>query len=225
MTDWAAWGTAVGTLALAGTTFVAVRSSNRSARIAERALLAGLRPVLTPSRPQDAGEQVQFADGRVFDVAAGRALVREENGVVYLAIALRNVGSGVAVLRGYRLEAESAERTAKDPLGPARHRRGDIAPDPSVFSEQQRDLYVPAGNLGFWQAALRDPGDERHRRTTEAIATGGRITVDLLYADHEDGQQTITRFVLLPDLDERWRCDVTRHWSLDPLPKLGFGAS
>ena len=40
MTDWAAWGTAVGTLALAGTTLVAVRSSNRSARIAEETAAA-----------------------------------------------------------------------------------------------------------------------------------------------------------------------------------------
>jgi hypothetical protein len=220
MTDWAAWGTAVGTLALAGTTFVAVRSSNRSARIAERALLVGLRPMLTPSRPEDPDEQVQFADGRLFEVTAGRALVREEDGVHYLAMALRNVGAGVAVLRGYHLEAESIDQVTQDPLGPARHRRGDAAPDPAVFSEQQRDLYVPPGSLGFWQAALRDPGDERHCRVREAIATSGRITVDLLYADHEDGQPTITRFVLLPDSGERWRCDVTRHWSLEPLPRL-----
>jgi hypothetical protein len=221
MTDWAAWGTAVGTLALAGTTLVAVRSANRSARIAERALLVGLRPMLTPSRPEDRGEQVQFADGRVFDIAAGRAMVRDDNGVVYLAIALRNVGAGVAVLRGYHLQAESAERVAADPLGPARHRRGDTAPDPAAFSEQQRDLYVPPGSPGFWQAALRDPRDERYDSAKEAIATGGRITIDLLYADHEGGQDTITRFVLLPERDDRWRCDVTRHWSLEPLPRLG----
>jgi len=41
MTDWAAWGTSAGTLALAGATFAAIRSSNRSARIAERGLLPG----------------------------------------------------------------------------------------------------------------------------------------------------------------------------------------
>ena len=41
MTDWASWGTAAGTLVLAGATFAAIRSSNRSARIAERSLLAG----------------------------------------------------------------------------------------------------------------------------------------------------------------------------------------
>jgi hypothetical protein len=28
-------------------------------------------------------------------------------------------------------------------------------------------------------------------------------------------QPTITRFVLLPDEDERWRCDVTRHWNIE----------
>lgn len=216
MTDWAAWGTAVGTLALAGTTLAAVRSANRSARIAERALLAGLRPVLAPSRPEDNDEHVQFADGLVFEVPAGRAMVREQDGVVYLAIPLRNVGAGVAVLRGYHLEAESAELVARDPLGPARHRRGDAAPDRSAFSEQQRDLYVASGSLGFWQAALRDPGDERLQSASEAIATAGRLTVDLLYSDHEGGQETITRFMLLPDHGERWRCDVTRHWSLAP---------
>jgi hypothetical protein len=215
MTEWAAWGTSVGTLVLAGATFAAVRSSNRSARIAERTLLAGLRPVLTPSRREDPAEQVQFADGRVFEVVGGRAMVREQNGVVYLAIPLRNVGTGIALLRGYRIEAENGERVANDPLGPARHKRGDVAPDPGAFSEQQRDLYIASGSLGFWQAALRDPSDERYRHATEAIQTSGRITVDLLYGDPEGGQPTITRFVLLPGEGERWRCDVTRHWSPD----------
>jgi hypothetical protein len=214
MTDWAAWGTAVGTLVLAGATFVAVRSSNRSARIAERTLLAGLRPTLTPSRPEDPSEQVQFADGRVFEVLGGRAMVREEDGIIYLAIPVRNVGAGIALLQGYHLEAESSEHVAQDPRGPARHRRGDAAPDQSLFAEQQRDLYIASGSLGFWQAALRDPNDERYARTHDAIATGGRVTVDLLYTDHDGGQPTITRFVVLPDAEGRWRCDVTRYWSL-----------
>jgi hypothetical protein len=214
MTEWAAWGTSIGTLVLAGATFAAVRSSNRSARVAERALLAGLRPVLTPSRPEDPSEQVQFADGRVFEVGGGGATVRDEHGVIYLALPLRNAGAGTALLRGYHIEAESAQDVAQDPLGPARHRRGDQAPDPSTFSEQQRDLFVASGGLGFWQAALRDPGERRYERTRDAIGTAGRITVDLLYTDHEGGQPTITRFVLLPGTDGRWRCDVTRYWSL-----------
>ena len=213
MTDWAAWGTSAGTLVLAGATFAAVRSSNRSARIAERSLLAGLRPVLARPREQDPDVQVQFADGRTFEVGAGGALVREEDGVIYLAIALRNVGAGIATLRSYQVQAEPAERVAHDPLGPARHRRGDPAPDASTFSEQQRDLYVPLGDLGFWQAARRDPGSEPYTSLQEAIRTRGRITVDVLYTDHEGGQPTITRFVLLADADGTWRCDVAHHWS------------
>jgi hypothetical protein len=215
MTDWAAWGTSVGTLVLAGATFAAVRSSNRSARVAERTLLVGLRPLLVTSRAQDPAEQVQFADGRTFAVSAGRAMVRHENGVIYLAIPLRNVGSGIAVLHGYHLEPEAARKVAQDPLGPARHRRGDPAPDQSSFFEQQRDLYVASADGGFWQAALRDPGTELYAAMVEAIETSGRITVDLLYRDHDGGQPTITRFVLLPGASEDWRCDVTRHWTLE----------
>jgi hypothetical protein len=213
MTDWAAWGTSVGTLVLAGATFAAVRSSNRSARIAERALLAGLRPLLTPSRPDDPDEKVQFADGRVLDVRAGRGMLRCESGVIYLAIPLRNVGTGIALLRGYHLEGESPEAVASDPQGTARHRRGDRAPELSEFAEQQRDLYVSPGSVGFWQAALRNPGDDRYEHLKDALERAGRVTVDLLYTDHEGGQATITRFVLLPDAEDGWRCDVAHHWN------------
>jgi hypothetical protein len=215
MTDWASTGTAVGTLVLAGATFAAVRSGNRSARIAERTLLAGLLPVLVPGGREDPHEQVLFADGRVLEVGGGRATVEETNDVIYLALPLANVGSGLALLLGYRLEAQTGEDVRRDPLGPARHRRGDVLPDLSTLRPQQRDLYIAPGRVGFWQAALRDPSDPLHAATIEAIRTSGRLTVDLLYGDHEGGQPSLTRFVLLPD-EPGWRCDVARHWSLDP---------
>jgi hypothetical protein len=228
MTDWVVLseaGTAVGTLVLAAATFAAVRSANRTARVAERTLLAGLRPALVPAGPADPAEPVQFADGRVLAVGTGRATIAETGSVIYLAIPLRNVGAGLAVLRGYHLEAESAQQVAADPRGPARHLRGDLAPDPLAFLRQQRDLYVPPGRAGFWQAALRDPGAGAHVAMSQAIRTSGRVTVDLLYGDHDGGQPTITRFVLLPGESERWRCDVTRHWNLatgKTLRTLGF---
>ena len=53
MADWvtiSALATAGRTLVLASATFASVRSANRSARATERALLAGIRPVLAPSR-------------------------------------------------------------------------------------------------------------------------------------------------------------------------------
>jgi hypothetical protein len=56
MADWvtiSSLATAGGTLVLAAATFASVRSGNRSARIAERALQVGMRPLLTPSRLED----------------------------------------------------------------------------------------------------------------------------------------------------------------------------
>jgi hypothetical protein len=216
MTAWttlADVGTAAGTLVLAGATFVAVRASARSTKIAERALLAGQRPVLVPAGLDDPAENVQFADGRTFPVGNGQALVAQDAGVVYLAIPLRNVGAGLAVLRGYHIVGEAASQVAQDPHGPARHLRGDPPPTPSAFSPQQRDLLISTQRAGFWQAALRDPESRLHEEVVQAIGTRGRVTVDVLYGDHEGSQPSVTRFVLLPEGDS-WRCDATRYWSL-----------
>lgn len=212
MTDWAGWGTSIGTLVLAGATFASIRSSNRSARIAERSLLAGQRPLLVATRREDPAQEIQFADGRVLDNPSTQALFLHDDDVIYLAIPLRNAGAGIAHLQGYRLDPEPADRVQTDPLGPARHRRGAQAPDPATFAQQQRDLYIAAGDTGFWQAALRDPTSSTYTATQRAHHTRGRLTVDLLYGDLEDGQPTITRFVLLPAPPDAWRCDTTHHW-------------
>ncbi|MGZ4592973.1 MAG: hypothetical protein ACXV3C_03850 [Actinomycetes bacterium] len=74
MVDWAtvsSLATAAGTLVLAAATFASVRSANRAARAAERSLLAGLRPVLLPSRLQDAPEKIHFVDGHWVVAADG----------------------------------------------------------------------------------------------------------------------------------------------------------
>ncbi len=118
MTDWAAWGTSVGTLVLAGATFAAIRSSNRSARIAERSLLAGLQPMLVVAHRDDPVEEVQFADGRVFKAGHGSVLFHLEGNVIYMAVPLRNAGPGIAYLQGYRLEAEPARQCAGRPTRP-----------------------------------------------------------------------------------------------------------
>lgn len=196
------------------------------ARIAERALLASQRPVLAPSGPDDPAAQVQFADGKVFSLAAGRPLVDRSGQIIYLAVPLCNLGAGIAVLRAYALQAASGRDVAQDPQGAARHRRGDRPPPVSSFAPQQRDLLISTGRIGFWQAALRDPETPLHGATADAIDTAGRIIVDVLYGDHDGGQPTITRLVLLPDEGGAWRCDATRNWNLGPaseeLRDLGF---
>lgn len=225
--DWvtlSSLATAGGTLVLAVATFASVRSANSAARVSERTLQAGIRPVLVPSRLEDPPEKIGFMDGKWVRPAGGHAIAEVADGVIYLAIPLRNVGAGLAMLRGYRLEGEPGSSVAHDRQGVARHLRGDPAPRVEEFSPQQRDLLISASRIGFWQAALRDPEVSLHKDIAQAIETRGRVTVDVLYGDHEGGQPAITRFVLLPEAGA-WRCDAVRHWNLsasNALHGLGF---
>src|SRR3954470_4261832 len=101
MADWAtisALATAGGTMVLAVATFASVRSAQRAARTAERALLAGIRPVLVTSRLEDPPEKVGFVDDVWLKVPGGRGAAQVSDEAICLAIALRNVGSGLAVL-------------------------------------------------------------------------------------------------------------------------------
>jgi hypothetical protein len=202
--DWvtiSALATAGGTLVLAAATFASVRSANRSAKATERALLAGIRPVLTPSRPQDPPEKIGFVDDHWVKVEGGRAVAEATGDAVYLAIGLRNVGNGLAVLDRWDFYPDRQ-------TGDVTHR------SPEVFRRLTRDLYVPAGDLGFWQGAVRDRDDPVFAAVTSAITEGRGMTIDLMYGDHEGGQRTITRFVLLPH-NNGWLASVTRHWNLD----------
>jgi hypothetical protein len=183
MADWvtiSSLATAGGTLVLAVATFSSVKSANRSARLAERTLLSGLRPVLVPSSDEAAEEQVRFGDGVILHVGGHRASLDVRDGRVYMAIALRNGGSGLAVIHGWRLEI--SERT------------GNEAPPVEEFRRQQRDLYIPAGDNGFWQGAIRERDDPDHEPLALAMSTGARVMVDLLYGDYEGGQRAIARF-------------------------------
>src|SRR3954463_4733310 len=95
--DWvtiSSLATAGGTLVLAAATFGSVRSANRAARVAERSLLLGLRPVLVPARPEDPPQRIDFADDVVMRVAGGKAALQEHEGAYLVGIAVRNVGSG-----------------------------------------------------------------------------------------------------------------------------------
>jgi hypothetical protein len=208
--DWVAASgiaTAAATFVLALATFAAVRSGGRTARIAERSLLASLRPLLAPSRLEDSPVKVGFADDKWFSVSGGGAVAETADDAVYLAIAVRNVGSGIAVLHGWYVHTDSLT--------------GDV-PHPRVeeFRRLTRDLYIAPGEVGFWQGAFRDPEDPVFAVAREAIEEPRRFGVDVLYGDHELGQRSITRFALSPRDDGRWLATVARHWNVDrPDPR------
>jgi hypothetical protein len=214
--DWASWGTAVGTLVLAVATFASVRSGNRAGRNSERALQAGMRPVLFASRPHETLQKVRWGDGHWAALPPGRAVVDEDDGVIYLAMSLQNVGAGIAVILGWRLgtgqiinpNASFEEMRSGPQL---------VRPDPSAFRPQTRDLYSPPNDLSYWQAAIRT-ADDPDRAQVEAAMTGtDPLLIDLLYGDQEGGQRTISRFAIARygGPEDGWFPSVVNHWYLD----------
>jgi hypothetical protein len=211
MADWvtiSSLATAGGTLVLAIATFGSVRSANRAARVAEQAMLAGQRPLLIDSHFDDATQKVSFVDEKWLHVAGGGAAAEATGEAIYLAMSLRNVGNGIAVLHGWQI-ATDGRRSAPD--GP---------PPVDSFHRLVRDLYIQAGDIGFWQGTFRDPGQEEFARVSGAIGERRYLTVFILYGDQEGGQRVISMFGMNPRDDGAYIATVGRHWHLDrPDPR------
>jgi hypothetical protein len=217
--DWvtvSSLATAGGTLVLAVATFAAVRSANRSARIAQRQFEIGLRPILAPSRLEDPPQKVMFADRHWVKLEGGRAAVEVIDGVVYLAMLVRNVGNGMAVIEAWQPFA--GQLKTDDPWGSLEE-----------FRPQSRALWIAPNDVAFWQGALRDESSELQRSITAGVADGA-VTVDLLYLDNEGGHRTVSRFSFicqygrqLDDNAERegrgdrqnWWVSLSRHRNLE----------
>jgi hypothetical protein len=214
MTDWgtvSALATAGGTLVLAAASFASIRSADRAALSAERALQASLRPLLIASRMDAPEQKVVWQDGHGARIDGNMGYVHQaEDGVIYLAMSLRNVGPGLGVIHGWRVEDTSPTE------GPVR------PPSAESFHRQHRDLYIAPGDIGFWHAAVRDQDHPDRELLTRLIKNREQVAVDVLFGDYEGGQRTISRFSLLPrgSDDTRWFCQSARHWSIDrPDPR------
>jgi hypothetical protein len=189
-------------LVLAVATFASVRSANRSAQTAEQALQEARRPVLVHSRLEDPVQKIAFIDAHWISVAGGRAVAEHRGDVIYLVMSVRNVGAGIAVLQGWSARP-GLVRGEVDPVSEA---------DVHTLS---RDLYVPAGDIGIWQGALRDPDHEQHGAIREVIEGRQPFSIELLYTDNVGGQRTISRFAIAPTGDDGWMASVGRHSYLD----------
>jgi hypothetical protein len=209
MADWvtiSSLATAGGTLVLAGATFASVRSANRAARVAERSLLVGLRPLLMPSRLEDGTQKVGFVDGNWLQVPGSGAAVEASDQAIYIAISLRNVGTGIAVLHGWRFSA--GRDTSRE------------HPDPDSYTRLTRDLYIAAGDVGFWQGTFRDSSSSEFAEARAAIEARDALSVEVLYGDLEGGQRVISRYSLTPRRGGAWLVSAGRHWNVDlPEPR------
>ena len=205
MADWAtisALATAGGTLVLAGATFAAVRSANRSARLAEQSLLAGLRPLLVSSRRDDSPQKIYFADQTYVIAPGGCAGVVATDEAVLLGISLRNAGSGIAVLHGWKMFTDDIRQVDHRPL--------------EEFTRLTRDIFVAPNDIGYWQGSFRDPSSAEFAEAGRVIDAREPFAIEVLYGDEEGGQRRISRFGIIPFGDEgAWLAESARHWNLD----------
>ena len=170
-----------------------------------------MRPLLMPSRPEDPPVKVGFADDHYVQVRGSSGTAEVTEAAIYLTMSVRNAGSGIAVLHGWRAELTSQ-------LSLLAHAD---CPDVTSFRRLTRDLYIAAGDISFWQGAYRDPGEAEFREVDSRIRSRERIFIDLLYGDHRGGQRVVSRFSLQPrDSGEDWYVTVSRHWNVDlPDPR------
>ncbi|MGI8506758.1 MAG: hypothetical protein ACR2MK_08145 [Solirubrobacteraceae bacterium] len=206
MADWvtiSSLATAGGTLVLAVATFSSVRSANRSARLAELSLMAGLRPVLIPSREEDPTERIRFGDQQL---------------VMFPATAARST-SATRRSTWRSVCATGAPAWPSSPAGACSCAQALLTSAPSSTTHRQQiDLYIPAGDTGYWLGALRGPSAPAFDAISRAAAADELVQVDLLYGDHEGGQRTIVRFVMSPWPEgeaEGKRAYALRYWNVD----------
>ena len=169
-------------------------------------MLEGLRPLLVPSRLEDVAEKVGFRDDHWVMSPGGGGIAEVTDEVIYLAMSLRNVGRGIAVL----------DRWAVHPVRMIAPDHGD----PETYQRLSRDLYVPPNDRGFWQGALRDRSDELFGKVRAAIEARTPLTVELMYSDYTGGQRMISRFAFMPASSGGWLLSGGRNWNLDrPEPR------
>ena len=151
------FATGAGTLVLAVATFASVRSANRSARTAEQALQEARRPVLVHSQLRGPG-----AEDRLHRCPLDKRRRRSRGGRT----------PGRRHLSGHeRAQRRRGHRGASRLVARPGVVRADVDPAPEEDVHLlSRDLYVPAGDIGIWQGALRDPGTS----STEPCATSSK---------------------------------------------------
>ena len=108
--------------------------------------------MLVTSKLEDPVQKVTWIGDHWSHVGGSEASVElAEDGNIYLVISLRNVGAGIAVMFGWSFMPELA------------YSNDASTRTPTSFRMQSRDIYIAAGDVGFWQAAIRDT--ERSRCT------------------------------------------------------------
>jgi len=163
-----------------------------------------MRPLLVPSLRDDPDQKVLWRGAHVALLSGGRAIAEHDaqEGVIYLAVGLRNVGSGLALLHGWYPIPHWASA-------------GEAHADLDEFRRLVIDLYIAPNGAGYWESALRDEHDPVFDEFARLVAAHEMFTIDILYGDQDGGQRTISRCFVLPASDGAWYSQIARHWNID----------
>jgi hypothetical protein len=160
-----------------------------------------------PSRPSDPALKVGYLDNHFVSLPGGSATAEVTDAAIYLSMSVRNVGNGIAILHGWRIEF-SRQLTDME------------RPSVDDFHRLTRDLYVAVGDVAFWQGTYRDPTETEFSEVSARVCARERLVLDILYGDHQGGQRVVSRFLLIPRSEEGWFVTVARHWNVDePDPR------
>jgi hypothetical protein len=192
--DWVA----VSTLAVAVATALLAYAAWLSARTASQQLRRDIRPVVIPSKPDGRTRRGRFADGTLVPVADEEIYTARNGTLNYVGICLRNIGTGIAVVRGLKLCL--TEEKEKQPA-------------PSEFAYTERAIYMAPADTAY----LTNVVDETAEEWFGPQLMEGIMSVYFLYTDLTNSQPAITRFELRYDSDaDGFYAAEIRHWMVKP---------
>ena len=193
---------------LAIATFASIRSANRSARIAEAAFRANLRPVLVTSRLDDPDPEDPL-DGQPLGAAGGRPGHRRARRRQHL------YGDFAPQRRAGARGARSGGPSAR--VDEARH--GPAPDNPTSSGGRRGTSTSPRTTSGSGRRRSGSPTDPDYAwlcaRTSRQRS---RSPSNCSTATHEGGQRTITRFGMIP-----YQIDGRREWYPQRRPALEPG--
>jgi hypothetical protein len=115
------------------------------------------------SRLEDPEQELQFTEGTLLAVRGGEAALKVSDDAIYMAVSVRNVGTGLAVLLGWHVQVGVQLARSHPPL--------------DEFAGQRRDIYVPTGDVEGGQRVISQ-FILRHQGERCLVSAGRHFQID-----------------------------------------------
>jgi len=192
--DWVTLAVAVATALLAYAAWLAARTASRQ-------LSRDMRPVVIPSKPDERTRRGRFANGTLVPESEEAVYAHKEGTTNYLGVCLRNIGTGIAVVRGLKL------CLAED---------GEEQPTAAEFAYTERAIYMAPTDTAYLTNLVEDTDEEWFGPAlTVGITDQLAMAVFFLYTDLTNNQPAITRMELRYDANAHaYYAAELRHWAV-----------